>query len=540
MQDSIYTKFVTVEDFKLESQSRILDFKCVLCQGIYLNPVIDQCEHIFCEACFKIAYAKSHACPITNNPIKSSPIKVNLISSILERQSLYCRNKTKGCEWSGFYRDLSSHLSNECMKETVRCLYDNCQSKFLREEYSDHIDNCSYRTIKCPDCQMEFLSNQNKDHELKCLKRKIQCTQGCNLLIERDNISNHIKNDCLFTLTDCPYAKYGCEDRFFKKDKDKTISETTEKHLLLLTKSYEELEKKTNELEKQLAISKRNNINDNSNKELSIVKCNNALQSNDFNRNFNYDQETLLIGKKRHPFDEIEVISLTNNSNSNSIITKNEIIKKEELLSKEKDDEEEDENDDVIMIDDCDESKQDSLFDRVHISPYFKINNNRVKYDISTRTKHNYLLGSKGIELQNKNCITSWNITLLTQTHWIAFGICDKDRVLYNNLEFPSNQKDFDHGSFLISSNGLTLNSNFSEENNKVIDMPDINKGDKLAFQYNPMTQSLTLSFKESTYYLTHVYPNRGNKLVICILFFHPHDEIEIDNYKTTFHITSS
>ena len=90
-EDSIYKKTLCLDDFTEESRQFVVDYICPLCKGIYYNPVIDPCGHIFCQRCFN-AFTSSIKpqivelrCPITNQPLSQSPSTIGLIANILDR-----------------------------------------------------------------------------------------------------------------------------------------------------------------------------------------------------------------------------------------------------------------------------------------------------------------------------------------------------------------------------------------------------------------------------------------------------------------------
>lgn len=536
MKNDVYKAYITVEDFKEECRSLISDYKCPLCNGIYLNPVIDTCEHIFCESCFNIAYAKIKACPIGGKPFETLPIRIALFSSILDKQSVYCRNKKKGCDWSGVFKDLAAHLSIDCSKELVNCISSDCPTQTSRKDINEHILQCPYRKIQCPDCFISLTAKEKQEHETRCMMRKVQCTQGCNQIIERCNIGNHMKNDCLYTLIECPFAKHGCEDKFIKKDMEKVLNETMSKHLMLITKSFEELEKKSNALENKVFI-----INNEKAQTMEINTNKNSILPTNIERYLvSSNHDMTFIGKKRKAFEENEVISLIedNSKGNGNINNHNAITDERSHITIE--DNYDDDDDDIYSIDDWIETDENSLFDNINIGENIDIFKNRAKYDSIAPTKHKYLLGSQEIETKSKNCITSWYVTLKTESHWIAFGLCDKQRVIFNNLKFTSKKSGFNHGSFVLSSNGTKWNCNCNEENDRPTDMPVIHKGTKLFFQYKPMTQELVISFNDYTTSLTQVYPYKRNRLSLCIIFLHPNDEIEVIDYKSTFYIKSN
>lgn len=63
-----------------------LPFKCILCKGSFVNPIVTKCKHYFCEKCALSHYRKSQrcfACGVQTggvfNPAKEIIAKLNKI-----------------------------------------------------------------------------------------------------------------------------------------------------------------------------------------------------------------------------------------------------------------------------------------------------------------------------------------------------------------------------------------------------------------------------------------------------------------------------
>ncbi|XP_049776615.1 E3 ubiquitin-protein ligase RNF113A [Schistocerca cancellata] len=70
--------------YEVDSDSEGLPFKCFICRGSFVNPIVTKCNHYFCEKCALTQYRKSTRCFICNkqtngvfNPAKELIAKLN-------------------------------------------------------------------------------------------------------------------------------------------------------------------------------------------------------------------------------------------------------------------------------------------------------------------------------------------------------------------------------------------------------------------------------------------------------------------------------
>ena len=74
------------------------------------------------------------------------------VSNILNKQKLYCSNKTKGCSWADMYQNLSYHLEYECLKQELKCKNNGCLFVSAKENISAHLEICEFRVVNCLNC----------------------------------------------------------------------------------------------------------------------------------------------------------------------------------------------------------------------------------------------------------------------------------------------------------------------------------------------------------------------------------------------------
>ncbi len=319
----------------IEKSNDIEEFYCPLCNGILNDPVIDKCSHTFCKICFEKYYNKFKSCPISKQKLDEENLTlVPLISKTIGKKEIKCKNINKGCNWIGKISDLKKHLYEDCKKFLIKCPFENCNLNIMRENLTDHKNKCEFRSVECEDCKKIFPFKYLSDHSKICLKKKINCPQNCGKIIERGEIDNHIKFNCDYTLIDCQFKKYGCLDKYTKKDFEKKMMEDCYKHLILVTQIIDRLE---NKFEKNLSEfqflkkkKERDSINENNkeNKEIIIIKENenNVNKSNENNNiisnNNNYNNNNFnnsLFNKTNYNMNNIN----DNNSSFATNITSN-------------------------------------------------------------------------------------------------------------------------------------------------------------------------------------------------------------------------
>ena len=500
-----------------EKTSEIDDFYCPLCKGLLNDPVIDKCSHTFCKKCFEKFYNLYHLCPITKTKLDDGNLtQVPLITKSVGKRIIKCKNINKGCNWIGKISDLKVHLENECLKSLIKCPFEGCNDITMRENLDKHKNQCEYRTVECLDCHKNFAYKLLNEHSKICPKKKINCPQDCGLIIERGDIDNHINNFCDCTLVDCSYKKYGCLDKYKKKDFDKKMKEDCAKHLLLITKIVDSIESKiNNKIKNNFDVNEDYNFDfEHLSKKRGREKEKGKEKENDLNKNKDKESE-MEIEQNLLFSNNINNKNINNNINNinNNINNNNEKILKTTPRKN---------ITDIIY------------FDMKNINPNIKIEDNTARYNVSNVSEHVFLFVNPifDIDSSNKNTIL-WTIKLLNLSKWIAFGLCDKEKVKLNKGKFclSSKNEHFNNGAYLVSNNGYSWNCNNLNENNKQISFPSFDENNEFTLEFNPSDSELTFLSKEKVFCkLTSVKPHINPfKLTPCIVFLNKNDGIEFN-----------
>lgn len=151
---------------------------------------------------------------------------------------------------------------------------------------------------------------------------------------------------------------------------------------------------------------------------------------------------------------------------------------------------------------------------------------NKAFCNIISKNEHKFVFAN--INLQRD---AIWQVVINERIAWMAFGICRKDIVITNNYKFTacSIVKGYEHGCFLISSNGFIWNNNVNDENNKKLEKPIpiiFLKGDIINLKYNSEQEELEISFQNFNFTLTKVSCPDKTMLAPCAIFMNYGDSV--------------
>lgn len=119
-----------------------------------------------------------------------------------------CTFRSKGCSWSGDFRDLNSHVKT-CSKRhwTCKC----CNEEIPGDIEGDvHMEVCTNRKIYCPNrCGIEYILYLNKN--------------------------NHLENECPLQLVPCMFEESGCKVKVRRKDLPRHLISNGQEHIMKTT-----------------------------------------------------------------------------------------------------------------------------------------------------------------------------------------------------------------------------------------------------------------------------------------------------------------
>ncbi|CAD8092739.1 unnamed protein product [Paramecium sonneborni] len=93
--------------------------KCIICEGVYNEPVRVKCGHTFCKICISQWINDHQNCPECRSNIKKKNFQTDRIAAgILGELDVYCSDKKYGCKWKGVLDRLEVH-QQKCTAKIV-------------------------------------------------------------------------------------------------------------------------------------------------------------------------------------------------------------------------------------------------------------------------------------------------------------------------------------------------------------------------------------------------------------------------------------
>ena len=253
----LYQKQLSLDDFPEESQEKIKEMICPLCKGIYSEPIIDNCSHVFCRQCINIYINKNKEkvllCPVGKNNLNPEKFKVfELVENLINQQDCYCTNKNNGCLWKGKYSKRKNHILKDCLFEIIDCKNIGCSMKIKRKEQNEHDLKCDYFLIECNKCHKKIPKINKSNHHKECIKEEIECK--CKKKILREDLNEHVKNECPLEEIKCDFNIYGCNLMFKRSEKSDHEKKMRIEHNKIMINWFLEKKKKM-----ELEIRKKEN-----------------------------------------------------------------------------------------------------------------------------------------------------------------------------------------------------------------------------------------------------------------------------------------
>lgn len=504
-----------LSQFLPNSHDYLKNFICPICNGVFFNPIFDECGHTFCLSCYETFHNLYGKCPVTKKNISAQPIPVLLISKILDKQILYCINKEKGCKWEGALSLLNEHLQKDCLQEEIECPNKECKLKIRRCMIDAHLSQCHNNFVECSYCKTKIKINEMKKHLSEC-KKINECLQKCGEMSEKENEEFHPIN--------CPFIKYGCTDKpiLRKENISSRVHHNSIKHMDLVFTKINTLQSSLFFLAKEVQTI-RSELLMNLKNQLNTFKRDEKSTSNIISTCLPKEKD-LLIHKRDRSHQEIKMkddLDVPKQNETFISVKKFPLKFIPSLNSKGKQ-----YRPDPFQID-------QNIYDKVNKSNKIYISGPIARYISTGQVEHVFVFGSRGINCAFDKGIFSWNITILTNPKWIAIGLCDKEEVLNNKMKFIMVNPKNKHGSFLVSSNQYSWNCLSEQENNMKISFPKMEKGSNVELAYDIDGNKLTFTSNYKSFTLSKVKPVLPEHKILtpCILFLNDGDSVKM-NYN--------
>jgi hypothetical protein len=147
-----------------------------------------------------------------------------------------------------------------------------------------------------------------------------------------------------------------------------------------------------------------------------------------------------------------------------------------------------------------------------------------------SKNDHKFVFVS-GLDFKN-NLTTNWKITILEYSDkWLAFGMCQKEKIKKNEYKFSASWPPYDHGNYMLTSKGYTFNCSVKEENNiHYGNIPKIKKGTVINFSFdNNNLESGILTISIGSQFSVKLSGIKGEDLSPHVIFMQQGDSVKFD-----------
>ena len=460
-------------DLFLEKE-KIKSYICGLCENVCEDAVKAKCkcEQLFCKKCLQFFYEREKKCPLCEKSTKGELIEADYEDKIIKSMKMKCINHINNCKWEEECGKYKEHITAFCQEEIVNCANKKygCVMKFKRKELFKHLKICEYERTTCEKCHLSFPKKEENSHINICDMEMVSCPFNCGKNFLRKELELH-KNNCDFALIKCPFSALGCQDEFKKRDENKILEEQQNKHMLLLGKCIIDVknllsqnEKRMKNIEIDIQLLKANGMKNDENEKLFLNhKRKNSLFKEEVN-------ESRLNEEEKN--DELTQSKTNSNGEKSMSLIENETV-----------------------YDLLEETKK-----------LFYIKNYSIEAIYLRGKKHYYVFFDKKYDIpRNIDKKFIFTFKLLSNTKWLAMGLCDRKVVEDNKYEFsPENNKNdkstkkSNNGTYYLSTNKVAWNCNNIRQckNLKLEGENKLNKiGSTFKFIINPTECELEIYF---------------------------------------------
>ncbi|EGC31507.1 hypothetical protein DICPUDRAFT_39824 [Dictyostelium purpureum] len=228
------------------------DYVCPICFDIYYKKEVYQCKegHCSCKDCWIKSLKNKKECMQCKTKVNSfnELSRVRQVEKFLLKICVCCPYSFKniirvyeseklikdggGCNEIIKLEELDNHIEN-CSFRFIKCKYHEkgCNDKIRYNENETHISKCEYRPIICPHCSNVYLLKTIEQHYLECPSMLIGCKE-CNKKIKRGEMGNHLDKECQEVIIPCKFSQFGCNDKIKRRNLENHLEQTNHtKHL---------------------------------------------------------------------------------------------------------------------------------------------------------------------------------------------------------------------------------------------------------------------------------------------------------------------
>lgn len=172
-----------------------------------------------------------------------------------------CSYKENGCGWQGQVAEAEDHIS-QCVYRMILCpnmcrTTEDRERSVLQKDVQRHLEqDCPRRMHQCPHCKEQgehYLITGS--HKEVCQHIKVSCdNEGCPEKVKRMEVARH-RHSCPFETVKCKYEVVGCKTTLRRQEMEKHETGEAATHLLFAMEAVLKQQERLRSLEGQLTRS---------------------------------------------------------------------------------------------------------------------------------------------------------------------------------------------------------------------------------------------------------------------------------------------
>ena len=207
-----------------------------------------------CEGILRVACSSNrgeHFCLRCKMKGEQTNPNLQVRNTVSDLKSI-CPIHERGCKWEGNLGECEKHL------EVCDYVYEMCKLGcglvFTRDGLKIHSKECSHRKVSCEHCNAGFKYRDLPTHHSMCDKMPVRCVLGCDKLVIRENMTQHMDTECGEKEVNCPFLHYGCKAWIIKrKEMNQHLEDKQFEHIVMKVNSLEETNVEQNRIIRQLS-----------------------------------------------------------------------------------------------------------------------------------------------------------------------------------------------------------------------------------------------------------------------------------------------
>ncbi len=219
------------------------EYICSHCEDVLTQPMlVGCCGSHFCERCLRADGQSGYVCPD-----KECESKGCEITAILDKKKwkkilsleVACPFSSQGCLWTGELGKQTGHIDQmgDCKYATLQCML-GCGKSLDKNEMDEHLKHqCLRRLVTCTYCttQGEYRFISGEDHMTQCI---MDCTCNCGTSkFKQSHLEEHLRK-CPLHVVECDYYYAGCTRQGQRKEMVVHVEKNIHTHLSLVTQFF--------------------------------------------------------------------------------------------------------------------------------------------------------------------------------------------------------------------------------------------------------------------------------------------------------------